>query len=154
MNCLQAWLPSGPDCSLPTLHFCLSRGMFLNRFLPRRGPTRPTSFHLPSLQPQWRVPLSGSFSKSQDPVTLIGSYWVTCQSLSQSLVQGKQESDWPGLDHVITPGVWRGKMVPERKVKSTVAGDGGWRAGSSQGPQMEGRGVCSSSDHNDLHLSS
>lgn len=140
LSCLQAWLSSGPDCSLATLHFCLSRGMFLDRFLPCSGPTRPPRFHPPSLQPQWRVPLSGSFSKSQDPTTLIGSYWVTCQSLSQSLVQGKQESDWPGLDHVITPGVWRGKMVPERKVKSTVAGDGGGEQEAVRAPRWRGEG--------------
>ena len=31
-------LSSGPDCSLTTLHFCLSGGMFLDRFLPPSGP--------------------------------------------------------------------------------------------------------------------
>ena len=34
----QAWLSSGPDCSLTTLHFCLSGGVFLDRFLPPSGP--------------------------------------------------------------------------------------------------------------------
>lgn len=44
-------------------------------------------------------------------------------------------------------------MVPEKKVKSTVAGDG-VESRKQSGPPDGGRGVCSSSDHRDPRLSS
>lgn len=52
------------------------------------------------------------------------SAWATCLSLNQSLAHEVQESDWPSLDRLNTPGAWGGRMVWERKVKSMVAGGG------------------------------
>ena len=45
-------------------------------------------------------------------------------------------------------------MVPKKKVKSTVAGDGGGEWDAVMAPRWEGRGSCSSFDRHDLNLPS
>lgn len=85
-----------------------------DRLLPRGG---PPGAHPPCSEDLFLVP-PGKGSRR----TLIGSGWVTCPSLNQSLAQGKQHSDWPGLDHVPLPSLGR-------KVKPAVEGERGvWAA--------------------------
>lgn len=110
--CLQAWLYQDPAVlSLP----------FRSAFLGVWSPVGPCQVVAPRELQAFMLlaysPMDSAcfwFLLRVSRLTLIGSDWVRCPSLNQLLAQGKQESDWPGPDHMITPGVWGGKMVAKK----------------------------------------
>lgn len=95
---------------------------------------RAAGFHLPSLVPSGATP-SASPPAKVSRLLLIGLLWVTCPSLNQSLAQGMQESDWPGLDHMTTSGARRGSMVPGKYLLSLQQWKMGVGSGTQVGPQ-------------------